>query len=388
MTTLFFTVLFCVAWLFILYTYVGFPLLLAGMANRARRVPPQDDAQPEPTNEQLPSVTMVVAAWNEASVLRQKLLNTAAIAYPADRFQLLIGSDGSDDGSAELLANCTDPRVRAVCFPVRRGKISVLNDLMGQCDSDIVVMSDANSMYAPDAVRRLVHHFRDELVGCVSGELRLERDGGVSGEGLYWKYEGWIKRNESRLGFLVGCNGGIFALRRSLYEPLPASTIVEDFVLTLRVLERGFRVVFDPEATAVEPASPSSQAEMRRKIRIGAGGFQALGLTSRLLHPRRGAIAFAYWGHKVLRWLVPLFMLAALVANFALLSHPLSQAALLTQALGGVIGGWAYFAPAEKGVPRWARPIGYFYLMNWALFCGFLRYLFRTQRVTWDRAVA
>ncbi|HTE18065.1 MAG TPA: glycosyltransferase family 2 protein [Armatimonadota bacterium] len=377
------TLVFWAACALIVYTYVGFPVLLALLARRYGAPPP---AEVEVPANELPRVAMVVAAYNEAGVIAQKLANTWEIDYPADRFQLVIGSDGSSDGSGELLRSCQDPRLRAFPFEERRGKISVLNDLAREVDADILVMSDANTMFAPGSVRKLVRHFRDPEVGCVSGELSLEQEGGVSGEGLDWKYEGWIKRNESRLGFLIGCNGGIFAIRPELYEPLPPSTVVEDFVLTMRVLERGYRVHFEPDARATEPACATARAEMVRKTRIGAGGYQALGLTSRLLHPRYGLRAFAFWGHKVLRWLVPLFLITALAANVALLGSELYRILLLLQVGGALIASWTYHARPGTQLPKWTRPISYFYLMNFALFCGFLRFLFRTQRVTWDRA--
>jgi cellulose synthase/poly-beta-1,6-N-acetylglucosamine synthase-like glycosyltransferase len=239
-------------------------------------------------------------------------------------------------------------------------------------------MSDANTHYSPHAIRSLIAHFQDPAVGCVSGELSLENKGGVSGEGLYWRYEGWIKRNEGKLGFLIGCNGGIFALRRSLYARLPSSTIIEDFVLTLRVLEQGYKVHFEPNAQATEPPCASARAEMVRKIRIGAGGWQALGLTSSLLHPRYGCCAFAFWGHKVFRWLVPFFLGVAFITNCLLYAQPFTL----------LFAVWAYHAPFGKSLPKWARPFSYFYLMNYALFCGFLRFVFGTQRVTWERAVS
>lgn len=373
--------LFWIAWALILYTYALFPLLLAFCA-RLRGRPESQEADNSAAGA-LPRVAMVVAAYNEAGVLPAKLANTWQIDYPQDRFTLLIGSDGSTDGTPQILQACLDTRLQPHLFTERRGKISVLNDLMQAVDADIVVMSDANTMFAPDAVRKLVQHFQDPRVGCVSGELSLEQDGGVSGEGLYWRYECWIKRNEGRLGFLIGCNGGIFALRRDLYEPLPPSTIVEDFVLTMRVLERGSLVRFEPEARATEPPCPSARAEMVRKVRIGAGGWQALGLTRALLHPRYGLRAFAFWGHKVLRWLVPLLLLVALAANVGLAGLSLYRLLLALQAAGAMIAIWAY--PGRR-LPKWTRPISYFYLMNYALFCGFLRFLFGTQRVTWDRA--
>lgn len=377
-------ILFWAAWALILYAYVVFPLLLALLA---RKFGDRDGlGASENASDTLPRVAMVVAAYNEAGVLAQKLANSWAVDYPRERFRLIVGSDGSGDGTAEILQGCDDPRLEGHAFTERRGKISVLNTLLAGADADIVVVSDANTMFAPDAVRKMVRHFEDPRVGCVSGELGLEQNGGVSGEGLYWRYEGWIKRNESQLGFLIGCNGGIFALRRDLYEPLPASTIVEDFVLTMRLLERGYRIRFEPEARATEPACPSARAEMVRKIRIGAGNFQALGLTYRLLHPRQGLRAFAYWGHKVLRWFVPLFLLSALAANVALLHQEIYRAFLAMQIGGVLLASCAYHARPGTNLPRWTRPISYFYLMNYALFCGFVRFLFGTQRVTWERA--
>jgi cellulose synthase/poly-beta-1,6-N-acetylglucosamine synthase-like glycosyltransferase len=380
--------LFWASWALILYTYIGFPALLHVLA-RLTAGKTDTERSTEAGEKPLPRVAMVVAAYNEAGVIQQKLRNTWAIDYPGDRFQLVVGSDGSADGTNELLAACNDPRLQTFAFDKRRGKISVLNDLMAAVDADIVVMSDANTMFAPDAVRKLVRPFEDPAVGCVSGELCLEQDGGVSGEGLYWKYECWIKRNESRLGFLIGCNGGIFALRRELYERLPGSTVVEDFVISMRVLERGYRVLFEPAARATEPACTSARAEMVRKIRIGAGGFQALGLTRGLLHPRHGLASFAFWGHKVLRWMVPVFLLTAMGANLALIAQPEQvpyAAALGMQFAGNLAAGWAYFAGPGAAPPRWVRPVSYFYLMNFALLCGLWRYLTGTQRVTWEQA--
>ena len=375
-------ILFCFCWMLIFYTYAGFPLLLAFIARRGGNA----ISIAEVAEEDLPRVTMIVAAYDEATALPAKLANTWALDYPADRFTLLIGSDGSADATPEILRDCDEARLQAHCFAERRGKISVLNDLVARAKTEILIMSDANTMFAPDAIRLLVAPFADPAVGCVSGELVIEQAGGVSGEGIYWKYEGWIKRNESRLGFLIGCNGGIFALRCSLYDVLPTSTIVEDFVLTLRVLEKGFRVRFEPGARGTEPACISAKAEMTRKIRIGAGGFQALGLTRSLLHPRFGVIAFSFWGHKVLRWLVPQFFLLALLSNLVLLRAPLFAALLVLQTGGAFIALRAYHAKPGREPGRLARPVGYFYLMNYALLCGFFRFLFGAQRVTWDRA--
>ena len=343
------------------------------------------------SESELPFVVMVVSAYNEHEVIKAKLANFFEIDYPPHLLSLRIGSDGSNDGTAEYLRSQSSERVQVNLFEERRGKISVLNDLFSELEkaqtpAEIVVMSDANTFYAPDAVRQLVASFADSEIGCVSGELTLEQKGGISGEGIYWRYESWIKRNESRLGFLIGCNGGIFALRRTLYEALPSNTIVEDFVLTLRILERGHKVIFCPEARATERAAVNSSAEMTRKIRIGAGGFQALGLNRALLNPFLGLRSFAFWSHKVLRWFVPHLYLLAFIANLFLVSRPI-YALWLTLQIFGIAAAFLTLKIEKKGTPpKWMRPIGYFYVMNYALWLGFLRFLFRTQRVTWDKA--
>ena len=377
-----FIIIFWSAWGLILYTYCLFPLVLGCLASGRKSA----CEAPEPGDVELPRVAMVVAAYNEAHVISDKLQNTWNLDYPQDRFHILVGSDGSSDETSRILNDCKDGRLKAACFDQRRGKISVLNDLMREVDADIVVMSDANTMYAADAIKKLVCHFSDPLIGCVSGVLSFEQDGGVSGEGLYWKYETWIKRNESRFGFLIGCNGGIFAIRRDLFEPLPASTIVEDFVLSMRILEHGHRVIMEPQAHGVEPACPSAKAEMIRKIRIGAGNWQALSLNRALLHPRYGLRAFAFWGHKVLRWMVPLFFIVSVVACVPLLTFNLYRIALTCQIGGAVLAAFASSPGIGKRLPRFTRPISYFFLMNYALLRGFFRYLFGTQRVTWERS--
>jgi cellulose synthase/poly-beta-1,6-N-acetylglucosamine synthase-like glycosyltransferase len=373
--------LFWGAWGVIVYTYVVFPL---GLALAARLFGPWKQRFVDVPDEDLPTVTMVVAAYNEAGSLPAKLANTWALDYPADRLRLLIGSDGSTDATNEILADCDNPRLDAVAFRERRGKISVLNDLMARVEMDLVVMSDANTRYSPDAVRKLVRHFQDPTVGCVSGELILDEGGGVSGEGIYWKYEGWIKRCESRLGFLIGCNGGIFALRPELYDPLPSGTLIEDFVLTLRVLEKRAKVLFDPEARAFEPPCPSNQAEMIRKTRIGAGGFQALGLTKKMLNPCRGIAALGYWSHKVLRWVAPFLLLGAVLTNIALIADP-AYAYFLAAQLAAIAIGLQGLTPRAFD-HKLVRPVRYFFLMNLALFIGFFRFLRGTQRVTWEQA--
>lgn len=384
-----FVILFCASWAVIAYTYVAFPLLIALIARLADASGQAAEEWPEST---LPPVAVVVAAHNEEAYIEAKMCNTWQVDYPPDRLTLFIGSDGSSDATAHLLKTTQNPRLEARVFEQRRGKVSVVNALMPEVVADIIILSDANTMLAPDAVRKLVRHFRDPRVGCVNGALSLEHAGGVSGEGLYWKYELWIKTNESRLGCVIGCYGGILALRRELYQPLPATTLVEDFVLTMRLMEQGWIVRFDPQAQATEPVSASAQAEWERKVRIGAGDYQALGMTKRVLHPRYGMRAFAYWSHKVLRWWVPFFLICGLTCNIALVVQAGFAAAgafiwlLVAQAAGILFSAIVYRLPPGLGPPACLRPVSYFYLMNYALLCGFLRWARGSQPVTWQQA--
>jgi cellulose synthase/poly-beta-1,6-N-acetylglucosamine synthase-like glycosyltransferase len=328
---------------------------------------------------------MLVAAYNEAAVIEEKIRNCQAIDYPANRFRVVIASDGSSDATNELVAACSDPRIQLLAYSQRRGKIGTLNATVPALEDEIIVMSDANTMYQPEAVRALVRHFADDQVGCVCGELVLESpDGGGSGEGLYWKYETLLKRLESRLGFLLGATGGIFAIRRPLFQPLPSNTIVEDFVTPMKILERGYRVRYEPKARATETTAPTMREEMRRKTRIGAGGFQAIGLTAAMLDPRRGWPALGFWSHKVIRWFVPFMMLGALLSNAALAAEPLYGQFLAAQLLAYAIG--LQGLSSQPIDHKLIRPIRYFFLMNLALFIGFFRFLRGSQKVTWERA--
>jgi cellulose synthase/poly-beta-1,6-N-acetylglucosamine synthase-like glycosyltransferase len=236
-------------------------------------------------------------------------------------------------------------------------------------------------------VKKLVRHFADERIGCVCGELVLESPhGGGSGEGIYWKYETMLKRLESACGFLLGATGGIFAIRRTLFPPLPTETIVEDFVTGMKVLENGYQVRYEPEAGAREYTEATMRDEMRRKSRIGAGGFQAIGMTAGMLLPSRGLPAVGYWSHKILRWFVPFLMLGALTANAFLAAQPPWTWILAAQLAGYVIALYGFVA--GRSAPKLIRPLSYFLLMNFALLIGFFRYVRGTQRVTWDRGAA
>jgi cellulose synthase/poly-beta-1,6-N-acetylglucosamine synthase-like glycosyltransferase len=369
------------------YTYVVYPLILL-IVSRLHRAEAKQPSLPE-NEAEWPRVTMVIAAYNEAKVIEEKIANSLAQEYPADRLRIVVASDGSDDGTNALVAACRDPRVQLIACPERRGKIATINATIPQLSDEILVMSDADAMYAPDAVKNLVKQFADERVGVVSGELEfIAPSGGGSGEGLYWKYETWVKKMEGRFGFLLGASGAIFAIRRSLFRQLPPNTINEDFVVPMKVLEDGYRVCFAPDAHATHPAAATMADEMRRKVRIGAGGFQGIRLTTAMLNPLRGLPALGYWSHKVIRWCVPFLMLGAFLTNIPLAFQPFYAYLLAVQCAAYAIGIQGLLPqPLPKALDnKLFKPIRYFFLMNLGLFLGFFRYLFGTQKVTWERA--
>jgi cellulose synthase/poly-beta-1,6-N-acetylglucosamine synthase-like glycosyltransferase len=269
-------------------------------------------------------------------------------------------------------------------FKDRGGKLAVLNRLVPLAKGEIVVFCDANTELEPDAVGLLVRHFSRPDVGCVCGELRLRaREGHASSEQLYWRYETMLKFLESRLNMLVGANGALFAIRHSLFTPIPADGIVEDLLIALQVRASGHHVIYDPEAIAWEDVACDTDQEFRRRVRIGAGNFHALRHAWRLLSPGAGSVAFAFWSHKIFRWIVPFALLAAEISAVALAHDPLYGAAAaigLSLALLAFLG-----ARLDRRARSWApaRVAYYFLSMNLALALGFIAFARGTQSISW-----
>jgi cellulose synthase/poly-beta-1,6-N-acetylglucosamine synthase-like glycosyltransferase len=267
--------------------------------------------------------------------------------------------------------------VRLLDFPERRGKAAVLNRSISTLSGEVVLLSDANTLIAPDAVKKLLRWFERPEVSCVCGRLVLTDPAtGKNADGLYWKYETMLKRSEARLGALLGANGAIYAIRRDRYEPIPDGTIIDDFVIPLlSLIRRGGSVVYEPDALAFEETAPDVAAEFRRRCRIGAGGFQSLALLWPVLDPRRGWLAFAFFSHKLLRWLGPFFLLGMIAANLALAmaGPPFWRWTLASQALFYTIT--LLIPPGTNPLSRPHRLMTMFTSMNIALLVGFWGWL-------------
>lgn len=367
--------------LLLVHTYFLYPLILIGLDRIDRR---RSARRPNGT-EELPSVSMVVAAYNEASCIGAKLQNSLGLDYPRDRFQLIIGSDGSTDGTDEIVRREGDGRVLLSPGP-RGGKTTVLNRCVPIASGDIVVLTDANTHLDEGALRALVRPFEDPEVGAVVGKLRLFNPTQPEfEESAYWSYESMIKQYEGKHGAVMGANGGLYAIRRRLFTLLPSSTIVDDFVIPLRILEHGYRVVYAPDAIAYEETTEDYDREFGRRARIAAGNFQSIQMLPGLLSPLAGFPAFAFWSHKLLRWMAPALMLLALVSNALLLDRPFYQATFAAQ-LGFYALAFAGRRALFRGTLRRAASVAYYFVtMNLAIAVGFWRFLRHSQRPAWER---
>lgn len=335
-------------------------------------------------SESLPRVTLIIAAHNEESVIADKLRNCLELEYPADRLEILLGCDGCTDDTVAIASAAEISNLQIFDFE-RSGKPVTLNKLVRHATGDVLVFSDANTMYGREALQALVRHFRDGRVGAVCGELCLRSaDGQPLSEGLYWKYECFLKFLEGRMNMLVGANGAIFAVRRPLYTPLPARTINDDFLTAMSIRARGYRVNYDPTAVAYEEAVSSLNEEFRRRVRIGRGNLRALKHTWQLLSPAAGLIALSYWSHKICRWLVPFALLLFVIAAVALAGDPLYTAGAVGGLLLITLAALGYFLDGRKASHPLFRFPCYFLVMNLALLIGFVKDAFGDQSVAWN----
>jgi cellulose synthase/poly-beta-1,6-N-acetylglucosamine synthase-like glycosyltransferase len=339
---------------------------------------------------EFPQVTLLIAAYNERDILMEKVRNSYALSYPADLLDIVFVTDGSTDGSDEMLYDL--PLVRVFHLPKREGKLAAVNRAMEKVKSPIVVLTDANCMLNKEALYNIVRHYNDPQVGAVSGEKRVVATGDSSGqgEGLYWKYESYLKKLDSELYSVVGAAGELFSFRRELFKSLPTNTIIEDFVLSMDIAAKGYRVIYEPRAIAEEAPSANLKEEWKRKVRICAGGFQAIGVFSFLLKPNRFSIlSFQFFSHRLLRWAVApfllpiIFILSAWNAHQGMVFYQYFFAVQLI-AYGVAAVGLLYTKQAQ--LPRLVSIPFQFLMMNAAAYAGLLRFWKGNQSSVWEKA--
>lgn len=366
----------------VVYTYAGYGLVVTALA--AVRPKPH---RKEPLRAK---VSLIIAAYNEEQVIREKIVNSLCQTYPSDLLEIIVVSDGSTDATAAIVQEYWDQGVMSLHQPTRMGKAAAVERAVENSKGDILVFSDANSMYTPDTIEKLVRNFADPEVGCVAGEKRIRgHDSGPIGReaGLYWRYESYLKRMDSIVNGVVGAAGEIFAVRRSLFVPAEPDSFIEDFIVSMRIAAAGHRVVYEPDAISVEEAPATIADEFERRARISAGGFQSVVRLRKLLLSPHRLLVFQYVSHRVLRWAVVPFLLPVLLVTNLFLAGHFPYHLLLAGQLGLIglaIAGWAQESFSGRSSRVFHVPF-YFYMLNVAALVGFYRYVTGRQKVTWKR---
>jgi len=363
--------------LLMLYTYVGYPLWIYLRSRLHPRLLRQGPI--------LPKVSIILAVHNGAVLVRQKLDHLLSLDYPRDRMEIVIVSDGSTDGTDDILKEFQDPRVKCIRCSEHRGKAAALNTGMRDATGEILLFNDIRPFLEGNALRLLVSNFADPRVGCVAGELVLSDDGhdaaaGAVG-GLYWRYEQWIRNSEARVDSALGVYGGFYAVRRELAAELPEGTILDDMLQPLSVIRQGYRSVLDVRARVHDVWPKSLRGEFHRKVRTLAGNFQLL-QTAPWLLSRQNRLRFELISHKLLRLVVPVLLLILLISSALLAKHSI----LYAGALGAQVALYVFAAlGAGLGgslVMRIAAPATAFCMLNAAVVVGFYKFLF-TRSPLW-----
>lgn len=371
-------ILFWTGLFIVFYTYIGYGILLYALV-RLKECFRKPIPRPLPADEELPPLTLFIAAYNEEDVVDEKMRNCLQLDYPADKLRILWVTDGSNDHTNERLSRWRQATV--LHQPERQGKTAALNRGMPFVSTPLVVFTDANTCLNREALKEMVHAFADPRVGCVAGEKRIavqSKDNAASGgEGLYWKYESTLKALDARLYSAVGAAGELFAVRRELFEEMPADTLLDDFILSLRIVMQGHTIAYCANAYATESGSANMREEEKRKVRIAAGGLQSIWRLRPLLNPfRYGIFSFQYVSHRVLRWSVTPVLLFLLLPLNALLaftaSAPLPYAVIwLLQALFYLMGSWGHYLSAKQIKNKILFIPYYFLFMNINVIRGF-----------------
>lgn len=365
------------------YTYAVYPVLLALLG----RLFGKQAEPPLLADDQLPSLTLLIAAHNEESAIEDRIQNALAMDYPRQKLEIIIASDGSSDQTTAIARRFAHQGVRVLEYS-RRGKTAMLNLAIQEAQGELILLSDANTYTNPSAPRLLARWFVDPNIGAVCGRLFLTDPRlGTNVDSLYWTYETFLKRRESRLGALLGSNGAIYAIRKTCFKAIPDQTIIDDFVIPLQArLRTGCAIVYDAEATAHEETAPNIRCEFHRRTRIGTGDWQAIALLWRLLDPRRGWIAFTFFSHKVLRWVCPFFMIGMIATNLCLAQFsPFFYTILRIQLVLYALAAAGAIMPRNVPLSRFMRLASLFVSMNAALFIGFYKWLATPHTGIWSR---
>jgi cellulose synthase/poly-beta-1,6-N-acetylglucosamine synthase-like glycosyltransferase len=363
----------------LIYVYAGYPLLLALLAAFAH------DKRPEPGYS--PKISFLIAAYNEETNIGRKLEQTLALDYPADKLEVLVLSDGSTDRTDGIVKSFADPRVRLLRMEPRRGKTAAQNRGARQAGGEILVFSDATTVYHSQALRFLASRYEDPTVGAASGRYQYFDPEGNSPTGLgtiaFWNYENMLKMMQSKIRTISGCCGCIYSVRKNAYTELPED-VISDLVQPLWVILKGYRVVFEDRALAYEETTRSAGEEFSMRVRVVTRGIRGLLSVPDVLKPWKfGWVSFQLFSHKILRWLIAFFLIGLLAGTALLADQPVFRLLLVLQAMFYL---WALFTIAVPLQKKW-KILGiplYFCLLNAAAFCSVIAVLRGRKYVTWE----
>ncbi|MDQ6903337.1 MAG: glycosyltransferase family 2 protein [Bacteroidota bacterium] len=373
----------------VFYTFVGYGILLFFLI-KIKRIFFRKKKSLYNLNE-LPTLTLIVAAYNEADIIEEKIKNTFDLKYPSDKISFIFVTDGSTDNSPQKIS--TYKNIQLLHSKDRKGKIHAMHRAMDLVKSEVTVFTDANTFLNGDAVINIARHYSDQKVGAVSGEKRVlvsTISDSTAGEGFYWKYESLLKKWDSELYSVVGAAGELFSVRTSLYQPVPPDTILDDFMISLVIASKGYRIIYEPDAFAMENSSLNTTEELKRKVRIAAGGIQSILRLKSLLNPfHHTVLSFQYISHRVLRWTItPFFMIITLLLNIIVTCYYngivykiILGAQLVFYILA--LAGWLFERKQIK-VKLLFVPF-YFCMMNVAVIMGIKRYFLGTQNAAWEK---
>ncbi|GGI25676.1 glycosyltransferase family 2 protein [Pedobacter mendelii] len=375
----------------IIYTFVGYGFLLLLLVKIKRRFTKPFSFS---NDAELPTVTILVAAWNEENIIDEKVLNTIDLDYPKNIMQVIFITDGSTDETAERISKYSE--IELLHEDIRTGKMAAIKRAMPYVKNEILVFTDANTFLNKAAINELVKHYQNPKVGAVAGEKRIMveelADASSAGEGFYWKYESLLKRWDYELYSNVGAAGELFSIRTSLYQPVESDTIIDDHMIAMRIAEKGFIIAYEPNAYASETSSANVKEELKRKIRMAAGGIQSILRLKKAANPfHYPVLTFQYISHRVLRWTITPFLLILLVIlNLIIVIRTdliLYQVILIAQVLFYLLSvlGW-FFERKNIKIKAFFIPY-YFCIMNYAVLAGMIRYYKKNQSAAWERSL-
>lgn len=346
----------------------------------------------EISNESYPQVSILISAYNEEKVIEKRVQNILNSNYDMDKIEILVGSDCSNDRTNEILKNLENaiPQLRVFIFNARRGKAGVLNDLVDYARNEILIFTDANTEFHQDAIKKMVQYFNDKRVGGVSGRLELVETHEHIKEGVeekrYWQYETILKKSEGKLGILIGANGGIFAIRKSLFVKVPLDKpVTDDFFISLNVIKQGHWLIYEPEAVAFEYVARDVKTEFRRKVRFAATNFQTISFFRDLLFNKNIILSYAFWSHKIIRWFLPFILILLFIVNVLIFEqHLFFKYLLYLQVIVYGLGLIGYLFSKIKIRIGIISLISYFLITNLALLIGYFKFLRKKHSLIWQ----